>query len=1181
MYLKGLELYGFKSFPKKTKLAFVPGVMAIVGPNGCGKSNLMDAVRWALGEQRTSVLRSDKMENVIFAGSAAQKPMHLAEVALTIENSHGILPEEYSEVSVTRRLHRTGESEYLINRRPVRLKDVRTLFADTGLGPESYSIIELKMVEDILSAKPEERRRLFEEAAGVTLYKARLRQTRQRLAATQADMVRLDDLLREVTTQRNSLRRQVAKARRYRYLRDALRVKEITSAAQELAELRAKVAPLEERANRDRKQREELEGVLGKADDELSSLRGRVAVLEEKLAALRKEREELEVRNQTAQREMVMLEERLRSGLRRGEERDKEEEELLERRIEIAKLIEELDGKHEKAVARDEEIRLRVQTMDESWREHEEREGKVRGKRDAHEQARREAERSLAALESERQQIERRLEAIGTRLVQLEMDISDKDKSPDPAPLSVRLEQLRKALDKLEQTIEKLRARRDEEREQRAQAESASAEASRDLEAAKRRVALFEGMVQGGEGRPKAVKALLTSGLKKLAGRLGDSIVVPDEWRLAVAAALEDVASAVIAEDRQGLRTAAAWLQEADRGRGLLASAEGGEERVPETPGFNGTAKSLGALTEKVTAKGKTGKVVNRFLSTVWLMKDLDAILEHADEARKLGWTLVAPDGSRLTPDGLLAVGRHDPGDLGAAGMLEEARKEFAAAENSLAKASNKAQALRERDEKTRGELEDALQQRQRASEEVEQARREYTAAETEAREREAVARRRAEEALELRQEQEQHHQRQAALEAELQVARAAVEDAEDAFKEIAAELETVEDEGRGLRSARDKLREQQVEASSAVERLQGEVRRQGALLDEIGRRLERIEQERKDATGALEDAGERLRHVQAEEAVLSRDLEQLSERLEELQREYGEKRGEYSEQDGALSEKRRELAEVSDRLHVTELEISDLKHRISSIRERILEDYEIDLLQAKQEELPLSIEEDNPYLEMPLAEVREKFRDLGPVNQMALEEYEIIDGRFNQLTVQHADLTKAIESLEETVREINTIARKRFMDTFTRVEGHFVGLFSRLFGGGEAALSLLDGDPLEAGIQIFASPKGKKTASIDLLSGGEKAMTAIALLFALYLERPSPFCFLDEVDAPLDDVNVVRFNRLLREFTDRTQFMVVTHNKLTMERADRLYGVTMEEEGVSRMVAVEIGKKEREKANA
>ncbi|HEB85124.1 MAG TPA: chromosome segregation protein SMC, partial [Bacteroidetes bacterium] len=273
--------------------------------------------------------------------------------------------------------------------------------------------------------------------------------------------------------------------------------------------------------------------------------------------------------------------------------------------------------------------------------------------------------------------------------------------------------------------------------------------------------------------------------------------------------------------------------------------------------------------------------------------------------------------------------------------------------------------------------------------------------------------------------------------------------------------------------------------------------------------------------------------------------------------------------------------ATLADRLHATDLEISGLKHRLASVRERILEEYEIDLLADPQQELPLAVEEGNPYLEKTLGEVREALRDIGPVNQMALEEYEVIDRRWVALSEQEADLVKAMETMQETIREINRIARERFLETFSRVEGHFISLFVRLFGGGEAALTLAEGDPLEAGIQIYASPRSKKLAAIHLLSGGEKALTAIALLFALYLEKPAPFCFLDEVDAPLDDTNVVRFNKLLREFTNRTQFLTVTHNKLTMEQADRLYGVTMEEEGVSRLVAVRLEAPDRKGVQA
>lgn len=1155
--------------------------MAIVGPNGCGKTNIVDAVRWVLGEQRTSVLRSDKMENVIFAGSGAHKQLQMAEVTLLIENSHGVLPSEYTEVAITRRLLRTGDSEYLINRRPSRLKDIRNLFADTGLGPDSYSIIELKMVEGILSSRPDERRRLFEEAAGVTLYKSRLSSSKLKLAATRADLIRLEDVLSEITTRRNSLKRQVARAKRFRFLREALRVKEISAASRELADLRARITPHEQRIATDRKQRNESEGVLEKNEEKLNVLRGRLSGIEEQLGNLRKERESLEARSQAAQREMVMLEERLRSGLRRGEERDVEEKDLTQRRVDIAREIEELDEKRDEAKNRHDELRLRLKALDESWAEYEERADGVRKIRDQREKERREAEHTVVRLESEHAQLTRRRDAIEEQLKTLANDTgTPKKELPDTASLTKAVEDLTRQLEKLEKQIEELRAQREKFREERATSENDSAKASRDLDAANRRVKLLEGMVQGGEGRPKAVKALLQSGLKNLAGRLGDAVVAKEEDRIAVAAALEDVASAVIAENRGGLKEAAAYLMGDDRGRGLLASLDGADPGSIELP-FAGKTGVVGPLLDRVKAKGKAAKAVNRFLARVCLVQDFDSLLDLADEATTHGWTLVAPDGSRLTPDGLLAVGKKDPGDLGAAQLLEEAADERKQVEKRLAAAQKQVEELRGKEATAQQSLEQATRSRQETRQQLDRARTELSRAEADVREHETLIRRKGEEADSLKQEQEGLNKRLTALAAEMTVATTSRKEVDKAWEELQGDIETVEEEGRSLRSSRDRVREQLVEASAALERIQGEVRRQGALMEELGRRLEKLGQERGDAAGALEDANERLRHVQAEDAVIERDLVESAEQIKKVQEQYDSVRKDVAERDGELSEKRNEMTTLSDRLHAAELEVSDLKHRLTTVRERILETYEIDLLTAKQEELPLAMDDANPYTESPLGELRDALRDIGPVNQMALEEFEIVDQRYTQLTDQHKDLTEAIETLEETIQEINQIARTRFMETFTRVEGHFVSLFSRLFGGGEASLSLAEGDPLEAGIQIFASPKGKSLSAIDLLSGGEKAMTAIALLFALYLERPSPFCFLDEVDAPLDDVNVIRFNRLLREFTDRTQFLVVTHNKLTMERADRLYGVTMEQEGVSRMVAVEIGKKDREGVEA
>jgi chromosome segregation protein len=354
-------------------------------------------------------------------------------------------------------------------------------------------------------------------------------------------------------------------------------------------------------------------------------------------------------------------------------------------------------------------------------------------------------------------------------------------------------------------------------------------------------------------------------------------------------------------------------------------------------------------------------------------------------------------------------------------------------------------------------------------------------------------------------------------------------------------------------------------------------VRRRGTLLEELGQRVEGLKKEREGAAGALEDARERLRTVHAEEEVISREIEEVRKLAEETTASYEKVRASFRDRESDVNEQRGELQRIAERLHALELEVKDYSVRMTTIRERILDAYEIDLFSAPQESLPLAVEEENPYMDRPLGELRDGLKTIGPVNQMALEEYEVIDARWQTLKSEYDDLAEAKAALEETVSEINGVARKRFLDTFGRVHENFQDLFVRLFGGGEARLELSEGDPLEAGIKIFATPRGKNLSAIDLLSGGEKALTAIALLFALYLERPSPFCFLDEVDAPLDDSNVGRFADLLEEFTDRTQFLVVTHNKLTMERADRLYGVTMEEEGSSRLVAVEIAAREME----
>ncbi len=1178
VFLSDLELFGFKSFPKRTKLTFNPGVMAVVGPNGCGKSNLVDAVRWVLGEQRTSVLRSDKMENVIFAGANGRKPMHMAEVTLIIQNDRGVLPAEYPEVAVTRRLHRTGESEYLINKRTARLKDIRALFADTGLGPDSYAIIELAMVKEILSGNADERRRLFEEAAGVTLYKVRLRAARNKLNATEADLLRLEDLIAEIQTRRNSLQRQVAKARRYRYLREVMRSKELTAASEEFSTLKTRLAPLEERVARDREQKQALETKLSRAEEDQAALRGRVSGLEDRLNKLRSEHSDLQTRSQGIHQDIVMLQERIRSSEQRRKEQDTEEVELIQRRKQIAQEIDTLDKQRQEAAARLKKVRAKLEELNGDWNEFDKQHQALAAKRNEAAELSNDTERKVAALDSETRQLAARLDAARHRLKQLKEEAGADIDLPDLDVLNQRVEEKTETVAELDGERVKARETLDTTREERSKAQREAARAASELQAIRRRVGLLESMVVGGEGRPKAVKALLKAGLKGVLGRLGDAVVVDDQWKAAAAAALEEAASAVAVKDGAGMTEAVNLLLQGDKGRGLLLLTD--TARAAKTPPPFAEAEGVeGRLNDRIRFKGKAGAAAEAFLANVWLVRDLDYLLHHATAAQETGMALVTPEGAFLSSHGILAAGKVDPADLGAEELLQTAREEEKQAEDRNAQAQSEVTRLELDEQQAQKQLADLANRLRDDRTELERLRREAHRVESDLNAHRAVEKRRADEIATLELDIQSFRQQHDKKQGELEKLQAEASELNDTLQQVQAELRNHEEAGQALRSAREERRDQQMDTASEVEKLQGEVRRLGALLDEITNRLERIDQERKQGREAAGDAADRLKRLEAEREVVDKELTDTAATLTKTQDEHEKERRTYAEKNGLLEADRAELARTSDRLHTNELSVSDMRHQFNAIRERILETYKIDLSTARQEELPLAISGDNPYVDRALSELRDALHNIGPVNQMAVEEFEEVDRRYKTMNEQREDLVEAKETLDQTIKEINSIARRRFVETFKRVEANFVDLFHRLFRGGEASLALDEGDPLEAGIKIFASPRGKRLTAVDLLSGGEKAMTAIALLFALYLERPAPFCFLDEVDAPLDDVNVERFNDLLREFTESTQFLVVTHNKLTMERADRLYGVTMEEDGVSKLVAVELGKRREDDA--
>ncbi|MBZ0263037.1 AAA family ATPase, partial [bacterium] len=676
MYLSALELNGFKSFPNKTKLEFSPGVMAIVGPNGCGKSNLVDAVRWVLGEQRSSILRSDKMESVIFSGAGGKKAANYAEVTLVIENTENLLPSEYTQVAITRKLHRNGDSEYLINRRPARLKDIRELFADTGLGPDSYSIIELAMVNSILSSKPEERRRLFEEAAGVTLYKTRLRASMNRLDATQTNLVRLEDVIREVESQRNTLKRQVARAKRYRYLRQALRTREIKAASNEITELRSRIVPLDERIQKDRSSLLELDKKIETSEMSLAKKRGKLASLEEQLTAISKDHRELEESTRERERAIATLEERISNIKRQADQRDREREELTGRLGDYSLQINELHEKRERARLELRNFKDQQQVFEDSWREQQE---EVSSKREIAKDAEEERQQAIsihARLENEISRIQSMQERLKSRLSTIN---DERNETPvvDLDEKRAKSKILEEEIAELENEEKSLSEQVTRQRDKRNVAQEQLTRVLSKTRALEERVGLLESIVEKGQGRPKAVEALLTSGISDIRGRLGDFIQVDDDFRVAVSSVLGEYASSILLNSRLGLEETVNFLRENKRGSALLSLISTEKKSKTQDIHFEPQGKLPICMSEIVSYSDRIPPFIKSQFQSTFVVESQDQLFSLAEEAYGKNCALVTLEGDFMDFSGVYHIGAGSESDLGAHSMLEMAGKQL------------------------------------------------------------------------------------------------------------------------------------------------------------------------------------------------------------------------------------------------------------------------------------------------------------------------------------------------------------------------------------------------------------------------------------------------------------------------------------------------------------------------
>jgi chromosome segregation protein len=1176
MRLEKVEIVGFKSFCDKQEVDFKGGVTGIVGPNGCGKSNISDAISWVLGEQSAKSLRGTSMEDVIFNGSQARQPVGMAEVNLKVSGLNGNSPDGNPECVITRRLYRDGTSEYLMNGQTCRLKDVHELFMDTGLGSKAYSIIEQGKIGMILSSKPADRRALIEEAAGITKYRARRRQTQLKLEATQQNLLRVNDIVHEVEKQLESLKRQASKARRYRALREEMQAIERVLYGRRFIELdeqsRTLALRLAEEAERERAASIALEAeeaqmevrrtVLYEAEARLDEVRGRLNELT--LAVDRHQGKSGYCKEQIAETEA-------RAAQARGEAGELEArvgplaQQLETRRHEEAQLRDEL------AAAEDE-----ARSAEAAVQEATARQASTEAAQDAARDGQVTLLGRIATLTNARESVAGSAERAAADLLKLAAEMEELERE------RTRVTEVRDTARSRGHEAETLLAGLSLDREEaltragtaRSLAESFAAEAETvqsERDSLAGRLSSLEEIVATHAAFDEGVRALLArpEGIDAL-GVVADSVETDSAYERAVEAFLGDRLQAVLTSSDAGAVRGIRFLEESGAGRGAFLSLAGGRLEydcacLRDIQRLEPRIKGL--LSDFYRVSGDHAEAIRAALPDGLVVEGIEDALDIASRHPHLPFVTLSGETLRGP---VLEGGRGVKGLLAPRREIREVTARRGEVETLLATARGRQSEEAGRAEQATAEARSLEESIHTAEKDLVAIRHDLAAAEEEW---SRIARKAA--ILDTERSQAEQERGAAAVRlAEIEQALTTAEAERVAGSERLAALATAVGE------ARITTETAQARASEAKSRLAA-LRERVVAVEADCRRLA---QDHEELLARIAAAVSRAAEMDRRRFELAAELAEcerlLAEALQDRDRVNGETavaddkvrdlRNELEGRELALKERRRERETLRDAL--SELEVtrartdSDLDHLARECHQAVGQT-------AAEAAATLSDEEktkDLTELQQQIAELRDRLDRMGPVNVLAVEQAQELEDRHQFLTAQRQDLLDSIAELDRAIKNIDKTSRERFEEAFQVINQHFGEVFKQLFGGGTAGLSLIDEeDILESGIDVMAQPPGKRLQNVMLLSGGEKALTAIALLFAIFQYKPSPFCILDEVDAPLDDANIGRFVRMLEGLKEQTQFVLITHSRKTMEIADQLYGVTMEEPGVSKLVSV------------
>ncbi len=1187
MCLKRIEIFGFKSFHEKTELEISPGITAIIGPNGCGKSNIVDAIRWALGEQSIKSLRGSRMEDVIFNGTEQRKPLNFAEVSLTFENIQSNIDLEFSEINITRRLFRSGESQYFINKTPCRLKEIIELFYDTGIGKEAYSIIGQGKIDQILSARPEDRRAIFEEAAGIHKYKNRKKETFRRLKETADNLLRVSDLIEELNQQLSPLEEQAAVAKEYVSCRDRLRRLEVGLLTVEISKTACKKENLQEKLDSLSLQNFEKYTLLNQMESDLAEKRLSLSSGEEENSEIREKLQRIQAEKNRKSADMQLLQEKLRN-LKRQMDEVKAAEKDLKESLQLIKdkeltciinikVIKDYTGKLKEELSALEKELLEVEsTITEYQNGNEKKLNNILQDIEKKILSLKKDELEKNYLVRKQDEIMKDIDSknnltghIKKEIIKTGKILSEKNKYKEAVENEIR--ELQKTYKSGEEKIKAVK--------------NDLNSSLTELEKTKAYQEVLTGMEQKLEGYNEAVRSILRAEKTShpfgegVEGIVAELLEVPVTYEKAIEAALGSAAQHVVTKDEETAKEIIQYLKQSKKGRAtflplsLILPFKGTGRQSILDGGVIGWAKEL------VTFENRYDNIFNKLLGNVLVTEDLDSALQSARKL-KLKIKVVTLDGEIISPGGAITGGSYaskSPGFISRKNALKEIKKKVFNIETKVKMLQTDYDNLEAGKEVMSSKLQEKVNELGSLAKEVENIHEVLDKLEKEKKQISLQISNLGDESTHLNETLNQILINNRNIETEL---KELYEQKNKCRQEMENEKAVLNEKYCEKSEVEKNITRLKVKLSSAEKEIditQGNIEELNKEKSLIDVKYSRISDRKK----LLYDEEVRIKNVfentKKDAVTLEKSEELLADKHSRLREKVKLLTVNITEKEHEVSNLRRSIQGREKKKHEFELEMARLETELKNLHRRLKEEFSLSYQEASVHNIEIG--EDKACLE--IKELKNKIHEFGTVNTGAIEEFERLKERIDFLKLQRKDLREAKNTIHKVIKEIDNKMRSKFLDNFNRIKTSFAAVFRDFFEGGRAYLKLVDPDDvLETGIEIVAQPPGKKLQNLTLLSGGEKALTAIALLFAILRVKPAPFCVLDEIEVSLDNLNLNRFIKYLGRLSKNTQFIIITHRRKTMESAGVLYGITMEESGVSKVLSMVLPSKKEQRVS-